>query len=328
MFERARQVALRWLRVPPEPQPPAGAPGSARTFRAGRNFYKLRLAGWVFAQLGGVIGICFSLWMLNQVEREVEAIKDRRAKQQVQAQAAAKAAAKAEAEKATAPAKPAEVTPAPAEVPKEAPARPKRTKRTREQNIEAFKYGVSHYLSRRPEWVFPAIQVFELLAIAGFLLQLPFTYSLIRLEFEQHWYIVTDRSLRIRTGLWQLQETTMSFANLQQVEVHQGPLQRLLGLADLRVQSAGGGGDFDAKHGAGHDSLHRGVFHCIENANDVRDLILERLRLFRAAGLGDPDEPMHAAVASAPAPAPASGDALAAARELLAEARALREALG
>lgn len=315
MLDRARQLALRWLRVPPEPQPPAGAPGSVRTFRAGRNFYKLRLAGWAFAQIGGVIGICFSLWFLAQFEKAADEARERRVRQAIQKQAAERKAA----EKAASPAEPA-VNPDPAAKPK------RRPKRSREENIRMMIAGVGDYLSRRPDWVFPAIKVFEFAAIAGFLLQLPFTYSLVRLEFEQHWYIVTDRSLRIRTGLWQLQETTMSFANLQQVEVHQGPLQRLLGLADLRVQSAGGGGDFDAKHGAGHDSLHRGVFHCIENANDVRDLILERLRVFRAAGLGDPDEPMHAA--TPPPAAQPAGDALAAANELLAEARALRTALG
>lgn len=322
MFDRARTLALRWLRVPPEPQPPAGAPGSARTFRAGRNFYKLRLAGWAFAQIGGVIGICFSLWLIGQFEQAADAAKERRVRQAIQKQAAEKAAEKAATTTESA------VAPVPAQTPTEKPARSKRSRsRSREENMKMMIAGVGDYLSRRPEWVFPMIKVFELAAIAGFLLQLPFTYAMVRLEFEQHWYIVTDRSLRIRTGLWQLQETTMSFANLQQVEVHQGPLQRLLGLADLRVQSAGGGGDFDAKHGAGQDSLHRGVFHCIENANDVRDLILERLRVFRAAGLGDPDEPMHASVASVLAPAPASGDALAAAQEVLAETRALKAAL-
>ncbi len=320
MLDRSRSLALRWLRVPAEPQPPAGAPGSARTFRAGRNFYKLRLTGWAFAQLGGVIGICFSLWLIGQFELAADAAKERRVRAAIQKQAAEKTAT----EKAAAPAEPA-VTPAPAAGTQETATKPKRRpKRSREENMKMMIAGIGDYLSRRPDWVFPAIRVFELVAIGGFLLQLPFTYSMVRLEFEQHWYIVTDRSLRIRTGLWQLQETTMSFANLQQVEVHQGPLQRLLGLADLRVQSAGGGGDFDAKHG-GHDSLHRGVFHCIENANDVRDLILERLRLFRAAGLGDPDEPMHAA--TPPPAAQPAGDALAAANELLAEARALREAL-
>lgn len=112
----------------------------------------------------------------------------------------------------------------------------------------------------------------------------------------------------------------MSFANLQQVEVKQGPLQRLLGLADVRVQSAGGGGALDEKHQ--HDSLHTGVFHSVENATEIRDLILERLRQFRQAGLGDPDDHHHHEAPPAVAVAPA--DALAAAQELLAEARALR----
>ena len=172
-------------------------------------------------------------------------------------------------------------------------------------------------------WVFPGLRLLEYGAIALFILQIPVTLAATRLEFEQHWYIVTDRSLRIRTGIFQLTESTMSFANLQQVEVKQGPLQRLLGLADVRVQSAGGGGALDEKHQ--HDSLHTGVFHSVENATEIRDLILERLRQFRQAGLGDPDDHQHV---DAPSVVPATpNDALAAAQELLAEAKALRVAL-
>jgi len=88
------------------------------------------------------------------------------------------------------------------------------------------------------------------------------------------------------------------------------------------VQSAGGGGD----HAPGQvgDSLHTGIFHSVNNANEIRDLILERLRRFRQAGLGDPDDHHHPAAASASADV-TTGDALAAAREVLAEARALRQ---
>jgi membrane protein YdbS with pleckstrin-like domain len=149
------------------------------------------------------------------------------------------------------------------------------------------------------------------------------TFAAVRLEFELHWYIVTDRSLRIRTGLLRLQESTMSFANLQQVEVKQGPLQRLLGLADLRVQSAGGS---DRPEQPGVESLHTGIFHSVENATEIRDLILERLRKFRETGLGDPDDHGHHAPVTVGAAMPHS-DALAAAREVLAETRALRQAL-
>jgi len=171
------------------------------------------------------------------------------------------------------------------------------------------------------------IEAFEIGGILLFLVQLPVTFAAVRLDFEMHWYIVTDRSLRIRTGLWRLQETTMSFANLQQVEVKQGPLQRLLGLADVHVQSAGGGGDHQP--GQQGDSLHTGIFHSVNNANEIRDLILERLRQFRQAGLGDPDDHGHHPAEAVTAPADlTSGDAVAAARELLAEARALRQTVG
>ena len=42
MYEPLKSWLLRVLRVPPEPEPPAGAPESVRVFRAGRNFFRLR----------------------------------------------------------------------------------------------------------------------------------------------------------------------------------------------------------------------------------------------------------------------------------------------
>ena len=104
-------------------------------------------------------------------------------------------------------------------------------------------------------------------------------------------------------------------ANLQQVEVRQGPLQRLLGIADVRVQSAGGGGDSEHKS-KGQDSMHHAIFHGVTNAGEIRDLILARLKRFREAGLGDPDDS---------APLAENNTALAAAQELLAEVRTLRQ---
>jgi uncharacterized membrane protein YdbT with pleckstrin-like domain len=136
------------------------------------------------------------------------------------------------------------------------------------------------------------------------------------------WYLVTDRSLRIRAGITTVQESTMSFANIQQVVVTRGPIQGLLGIADVRVQSAGGGGSTHEK-GAG-DSLHTGVFHGVENAAEIRDLILERLRRFRESGLGDPDEPPMPPASAGAAGSP--GAALIAARELREAARGLRRA--
>lgn len=132
-----------------------------------------------------------------------------------------------------------------------------------------------------------------------------------KLNFEQRWYIVTDRSLRIRTGIWSVQEITMTFANIQDLRIARDPLQLILGISDLRVSSAGGGGGEAGRAGR---SSHNAVFSGVEDAEGLRDLIVERLRRYRDAGLGDPEK--HAPL-----------DANAAAAELLAEARALRAAV-
>ena len=58
------------------------------------------------------------------------------------------------------------------------------------------------------------LRVVEIIALVSFLGQLPFTFLLVRFDYELRWYIVTDRSLRIRCGLWSVREMTMAFANI------------------------------------------------------------------------------------------------------------------
>ena len=133
-----------------------------------------------------------------------------------------------------------------------------------------------------------------------------------RLNYGLRWYIVTDRSLRIRSGIFQISELTMTYSNVQEIRVASGPLQLLLGIADVEVQAAGGGGN--GQHGgAGHVGRFTGVAH----APEIRDLIVDRLRQYRDSGLGE-----------APHSGPAHpGADLAAARQVLDEARALRAVL-
>ena len=306
MFDWVKARVLRLMRVPHEPEPPLGAPGSARIFRAGLNHYHLKVVRWFLGQAGAIVGIGFSLVSLYALE---VAIDDGRLK-----------AAQARATASPTPT----VSPSPTPTPETAPSRADRRRDRDRQRDRTF----ARLASRLPPYVMPLIKILEVLGITFFLVQLIVTYSLVRLEFEQHWYIVTDRSLRIRTGILRLQESTMSFANIQQVEIRQGPLQRLLGLADVCVRSAGGGGD-TAHAGKGHgheESLHVGVFAGVDNAVEIRDLILHRLRAFREAGLGDPEDARATALtvqAASPHPHSAS-DAVA---ELLSEARALRRVL-
>lgn len=165
----------------------------------------------------------------------------------------------------------------------------------------------------------------EVVGIAGYVIQLPLSLLPVVLDWEMRWYIVTDRSLRIREGVWKVNELTMTFANVQEVSIHQGPLERLLGIANLRVRTAGGGQAVSDQTKGEEKSGHIGYFRGVDDAPGIRDLILERLRRLRDAGLGDPDQPEDEApeaVTAAPA------DVLAAAHELLGEARALRRAFG
>lgn len=326
MFERLRHWVLRATLVPPEPHPPLGAPGSVRVFRAGRNYYRLCLLKWGIGQVGAFVGIVVSLTFLHHVGRRVDALQTQSRTQS----AISRPASPVTGSTVIAPAVTANSADMLALASEDQPpsAVKKSTQRPRRSGQRMGPVeSLAMILTHGPPWVFPLVRIAEWGAVLLFLLQLPITYAAVRLNFEQHWYIVTDRSLRIRTGLFRLQESTMSFANLQQVDVFQGPLDRLLGLSNLRVQSAGGGGG-QAQARPNNDTLHTGTFHGVDNASEIRDLILNRLKYFRESGLGDPTEKTSRLSPASPTTSyPKNENTLIAARALLQESKALRRIL-
>ena len=131
------------------------------------------------------------------------------------------------------------------------------------------------------------------LALAGLLLVMTVVgtiikFFLIRIDYDMRYYVVTDRSLRIREGALLINESTYTFANIQNLKVTQGPLERLLGLSNLIVETAGGASAAGDKHrkSAGHEGNLRGI----TNAREVRDQMLVLLKKYRDAGLGDPED--------------------------------------
>ena len=56
LFDFARPNVLALLKVPHDPHPPAGSPGSLRVFRAGRTYYQLKLFLWGLRQVGVLAG--------------------------------------------------------------------------------------------------------------------------------------------------------------------------------------------------------------------------------------------------------------------------------
>jgi membrane protein YdbS with pleckstrin-like domain len=107
----------------------------------------------------------------------------------------------------------------------------------------------------------------------------------IHLRFDTTWYVMTDRSLRIRRGIWIIHETTITFENVQNVKIKQGPVQRAFDISNIIVETAGAGES--EKHGS---VANQGIIEGISNAAELRDRILARMRGTTSAGLGDEDE--------------------------------------
>ncbi len=255
MIGGLKSLMLRLLKVPPEPNLPAGATDSARVFRASRRYLQLKLLNWGVGQFFTLVGLITAIVVLNQ--------------------------------------------------------------------IGAGKIDVLTDVPHRPI-ILRVLGWLEVVGVVGFLVQLPLSVLPVILDWELRWYIVTDRSLRIREGVWKVSEMTLTFANVQEVSIRQGPIERLLGIANLRVRTAGGGAKAPQQGESEEKSGHIGYFRGVEDAPAIRDLILERLKQLRDAGLGDPDQ--LPAVESKPVTSPLP-DVLAAAGELHEEVRALRRAV-
>jgi uncharacterized membrane protein YdbT with pleckstrin-like domain len=146
--------------------------------------------------------------------------------------------------------------------------------------------------------------VLALPALALIVLPDVVAYVGIHLRYDTTWYVLTDRSLRIRRGILNIHETTISFENVQNVEVRQGPLQRYFGIADVLVTTAGGG---VVSHGKGAQAsslgAHVGLLQGLDDADAVRNQILVSVERTRAAGLGD-EHPRELAAAAVAAAAP------------------------
>lgn len=138
-----------------------------------------------------------------------------------------------------------------------------------------------------------ALVLIPLLLVVGIVPDI-FGYVAVHLRYDTQWYVMTDRSIRIRRGVWIIQETTITFENVQNVTVRQGPLQRHFGIADVIIETAGAA-LATGKHG-NVTVGNRGVIEGIANAEEIRDLILQRLRASKSAGLGDEAHaPVHVA---------------------------------
>ena len=144
-----------------------------------------------------------------------------------------------------------------------------------------------------------------------FVASIPITYFLQRLNYEMRWYIDHRPQLAHSQRRCVASGDHDDLCQHQGIRVNANPIERLLGLANVEVRSAGGG---DTAHGE-PSSGHVGKFAGVDNAEAIRDLLVERLRVYRDSGLGEKTVEAHEPLS------------LSAAREALQETKALRNSL-
>lgn len=212
MYDFFRELCEKWLRIPPEPEPPPGDEESARVFRAAPKYLKYLRVMWGIRNGVALLAVLIPLTV------------------------------------------------------------------------------ISIALAANGEGTAAAVvAAVELLVLGILICQALFSLALVQLDYEKRWYLVTDRSLRIREGVGTVREITFTFANIQNLSVTQGPIQRLLGIADLKVETAGGGNTAGQQQHPGLN-LHTAYFRGIDNAEEVEQLISVRMRAHRDAGLGDHED--------------------------------------
>ncbi len=169
--------------------------------------------------------------------------------------------------------------------------------------------------------------IFMILVLPGIALMVVpaiLAFIALHLRYDTTWYVMSDRSLRIRRGVMDIHETTITFENIQNVKVHQGPLQRHFGISTLLVETAGGGGGGGAEAAS---VANHGIIEGITNANDLRQYIMERLRSSKSAGLGDEHDvaPTRGPVQASASKSTWSEDHLKALKDILIAARAIAD---
>jgi membrane protein YdbS with pleckstrin-like domain len=180
-----------------------------------------------------------------------------------------------------------------------------------------------------PGWAYGAMVAAALLFVVYAAESAKVTFLMLEYRFD-------ELGLHIRRGSAIVREITLSYRNIQNVSIQRGPIDLLLGLSKVVVDTAGGGGAVAGAQGAGAAMAaiaHRGLMEGIDRfmAEDIRADLIERMKQFQGAGLGEFSESRakkaKQAVAATPG-APALGsEQLALLRQALENLRAARTAL-
>jgi len=148
-----------------------------------------------------------------------------------------------------------------------------------------------------------------LLALSPILITAPIVAYWIQAFYERARFTFTGDEIIVEKGVWWRRRDIVPYNRITNVSVIQGPISRMLGLATVRVQTAG----FSGAAGASSLQVAEAELFYVENAEELVDRIMDRVRRLRPV-----------AVEAAPEQAPPAEGLL---KDMLAELRRIRELL-
>jgi len=152
---------------------------------------------------------------------------------------------------------------------------------------------------------FQASETEEIGGVAGwFLIFLLFFFALVfgwaKLSYKYYKYELVADGFRKESGVIQKKYVTIPYDKIQNVDIHRGILARLLGLSDLKIQTAGASAAVSRYGiaGGGAEGKLPGILH--EDAEKLRDELVQRAKQFK------PQAPQVAVPPQTPTPPPAT----------------------
>lgn len=98
-------------------------------------------------------------------------------------------------------------------------------------------------------------------------------------------YLLTENEVVVERGVWWKRKSTVPYNRITNIDVVQGPLSRKLGIASIKIQTAG----YSVAGGLGARGAEAEIFG-IKNFQEVRDFILNVIRGAKSVAVGVGEE--------------------------------------
>ena len=100
-------------------------------------------------------------------------------------------------------------------------------------------------------------------------------------------YLLTDSDIIVERGVWWKHKSIVPYNRVTNIDVVQGPLSRQYGLGRISIQTAG----FSAAGSGGGTKTAEAVILGIKNFEEVKDLVVARVKKLRPVAVETGEEP-------------------------------------